>query len=33
VPPEVVDDRRPSDPHFDPLWRLMEEAGVPGCLQ
>ena len=32
VPPEVIDDRRPSDPHFDPLWRLMQEAQVPGCL-
>jgi predicted TIM-barrel fold metal-dependent hydrolase len=32
VPPEIIDGRRPSDPHFDPLWRLCEEAGVPGCL-
>ncbi len=32
VPPEVVDGRRPGDPHFDPIWRLCEEAGVPGCL-
>jgi len=32
VPPEVVDGRRPSDPHFDPIWRLCEEAGVPGCM-
>ena len=32
VPPEVIDDRRPSDPHFDPLWRLIAEAQVPGCL-
>jgi predicted TIM-barrel fold metal-dependent hydrolase len=32
VPPEVIDGRRPSDPHFDPIWRLCEEAGVPGCL-
>jgi uncharacterized protein len=32
VPPEVIDGRRPSDPHFDPLWRLIEEAQVPGCL-
>jgi uncharacterized protein len=32
VPPETVDGRRPSDPHFDPLWRLCEEAGAPGCF-
>jgi len=32
VPPEVIDGRRPSDPHFDPIWRICEEAGVPGCL-
>jgi uncharacterized protein len=32
VPPEVIDGRRPSDAHFDPLWRLCEEAGIPGCL-
>ena len=32
VPPETVDGRRPADPHFDPIWRLCEEAGVPGCL-
>ncbi|HTX48810.1 MAG TPA: amidohydrolase family protein [Caulobacteraceae bacterium] len=32
VPPEVIDGRRPSDPHFDPIWRLCEEAGAPGCI-
>lgn len=32
VPPEVVDGRRPSDPSFDPIWRRLEEAGLPGCL-
>ncbi|MGH7009305.1 MAG: amidohydrolase family protein, partial [Caulobacteraceae bacterium] len=32
TPPETVDGRRPSDPHFDPIWRLCEEAGVPGCF-
>lgn len=32
VPPEILDGRRPSDPHFDPIWRLCEEAGVPGCI-
>ena len=32
VPPETVDGRRPSDPHFDPIWRLCEEAGAPGCI-
>jgi predicted TIM-barrel fold metal-dependent hydrolase len=32
VPPEVIDGRRPGEPHFDPIWRLCEEAGVPACL-
>ncbi|HYM02093.1 MAG TPA: amidohydrolase family protein [Stellaceae bacterium] len=32
VPPEVIDGKRPSDRHFDPLWRICEEAGIPGCL-
>lgn len=32
VPPEVVDGARPSDPRFDPIWRVCEEAGVPGCM-
>lgn len=32
VPPEVIDGRRPSDPHFDRLWSICEEAGIPGCL-
>ena len=32
TPPETIDGRRPGDPHFDPIWRLCEEAGVPGCL-
>ena len=32
VPPEVIDGKRPGDPHFDPLWRICEEAGIPGCL-
>ena len=32
VPPETVGGRRPSDAAFDPLWRRLEEAGVPGCL-
>jgi predicted TIM-barrel fold metal-dependent hydrolase len=32
VPPEVIDGRRPSDPHFDRIWRLCEDAGAPGCL-
>jgi len=32
VPPEIIDGRRPSDPHFDPIWRLCEEAGAPGCI-
>jgi predicted TIM-barrel fold metal-dependent hydrolase len=32
VPPETIGGKRPSDPAFDPLWRRLEEAGVPGCL-
>jgi predicted TIM-barrel fold metal-dependent hydrolase len=32
VPPETMDGKRPSDPHFDPIWQLCEEAGIPGCL-
>ncbi len=32
VPPETVDGLRPSDPAFDPIWRLCEDAGIPGCL-
>ena len=32
VPPEVIDDRRPSDPHYDAIWRQCEDAGIPGCL-
>ena len=32
VPPEVLNGRRPSDPYFDPLWNICQEASVPGCL-
>lgn len=32
VPPEIIDGRRPSDPHFDRLWKICEEAGIPGCF-
>ena len=32
VPPEIIDGRRPSDKHFDRIWRLCEEAGAPGCI-
>ncbi|MEA2532681.1 MAG: hypothetical protein QOJ93_492 [Actinomycetota bacterium] len=32
VPPEPVNDVRPGDPFFDPLWRRCAEAGVPACL-
>lgn len=32
VPPEIVSGQRPGQAHFDPIWRLCEEAGVPGCL-
>lgn len=32
VPPEVIDGRRPGDPHFDPIWARLAETGLPGCL-
>ncbi len=32
VPPETVDGKRPGDVAFDPIWRVCEEAGIPGCL-
>ena len=32
VPPETIGDKRPSDPHFDPLWSRCEEAAIPACL-
>ena len=32
VPPEVVDGHRPGEAHFDPIWRVCEDAGIPGCL-
>lgn len=32
VPPETVDGRRPGDAAFDPIWRVCEDAGIPGCF-
>jgi len=32
VPPEVIDGVRPGEPHFDPIWRLCEDAGLAACL-
>lgn len=32
VPPETVAGMRPGQASFDPLWRLLDEAGLPGCL-
>jgi predicted TIM-barrel fold metal-dependent hydrolase len=32
VPPEVIDGIRPGEPHFDPVWRLCEDAGIAACL-
>lgn len=32
VPPETIAGKRPSDPRFDPIWRLCQDAGIPGCL-
>lgn len=32
VAPEPVCGKRPSHPDFDPLWRELQEAGLPFCL-
>ncbi|MFQ5700064.1 MAG: amidohydrolase family protein [Myxococcota bacterium] len=32
VAPEPVCGKRPSHPDFDPLWRELEDAGLPLCL-
>lgn len=32
VPPEVVSGSRPGEKHFDRLWDLCQEAGIPGCF-
>jgi predicted TIM-barrel fold metal-dependent hydrolase len=32
VAPEPVLGRRPSHPDFDPIWALLQEAGLPLCL-
>jgi predicted TIM-barrel fold metal-dependent hydrolase len=32
VAPEPVLGKRPSHPDFDPLWALLQEAGLPLCL-
>ncbi len=32
VPPETIAGKRPGDRIFDPVWRLLAEAGLPGCL-
>lgn len=32
LPPEPVAGIRPGDPHFDPFWSVVAEAGVPACL-
>jgi predicted TIM-barrel fold metal-dependent hydrolase len=32
VAPEPVLGRRPSHPDFDPVWALLQEAGLPFCL-
>lgn len=32
VPPEVVSGVRPGQDHFDPIWQLVDEANLPGCL-
>ena len=32
IPPETIGDYRPGSSHFDPLWRICDEAGIPGCF-
>ena len=32
VPPETVNHKRIGDAHFDPIWALCEESGIPACL-
>ena len=32
VPPETVAGQRPGSPSFDPIWSLLQDADVPGCL-
>ncbi len=32
VPPETIDGKSPSDPHFDPIWQQCQDADIPGCL-
>lgn len=32
VPPETIDGKSPSHPCFDPLWNLLTDADLPGCL-
>ncbi|MDP6376048.1 MAG: amidohydrolase family protein [Pseudomonadales bacterium] len=32
VPPETIDGRRLADPHFDPLWAICQDTGIPACL-
>ncbi|MCB1647721.1 MAG: amidohydrolase [Pseudomonadales bacterium] len=32
VPPEIAGGYRPGQSHFDRIWAICEEAGIPGCL-
>ena len=32
IPPEVIGGHRPGEEHFDPIWQICEEAGIPGCF-
>ena len=32
IPPEVIGGHRPGEAHFDPIWRVCEEAEIPGCF-
>lgn len=32
IPPETIDGHRPGTAHFDPLWRICDEANIPGCF-
>ncbi len=32
APPDVIDDRRPGNSHFDPIWQRCEAADIPAVL-
>ncbi len=32
VPPEVIGELRPGQPHFDPIWRLVQDHDAAACI-